>query len=337
MTTRLVLIDPDERRDVLARRLRSQGFDVDVYEDPAAGANAALAAPPDAVVADLWMPGISGVPLTRLLTSEPATMDVPIILRATSDEPRNRFWARHAGAAAYVAKGRMGELVRALKRLMGRNRDNFFLQLGATADVRDRLSEHLDRALFESVLASEVRALGSVGSFPRLMDLLSQLLVQITTYRWMAIRLNHQRFGVHCRPEHREAHLAEAVGVLDGQPPTDLIVLEDDDAEEGPQDRPPLVAPIVFGGAVLGTLALSPTPRSDADQALVSLVARELGGPVRIVDLVEETQRLATTDTLTGLLRRAPFVERLQEWFDEDLDLSVLLVDLDRFKSINDR
>ena len=45
---------------------------------------------------------------------------------------------------------------------------------------------------------------------------------------------------------------------------------------------------------------------------------------------------LATTDTLTGLLRRAPFCDRLAEWFLEDRELAVLLVDLDRFKSIND-
>ena len=61
------------------------------------------------MVADLWMPGISGVQLCRLLRAEPATENVPVVLRGP-DGQRNRFWAERAGAAAYVVKGHMGDL-----------------------------------------------------------------------------------------------------------------------------------------------------------------------------------------------------------------------------------
>lgn len=77
---RIVLVDPDhESREMMARRLRAQGYAVEATPDPAAGAEMALGAPPDAVVSDLWMPSISGVQLCRLLRSEPATAEVPII------------------------------------------------------------------------------------------------------------------------------------------------------------------------------------------------------------------------------------------------------------------
>jgi two-component system cell cycle response regulator len=333
----VILIDPDERRDVVARRLRSQGFQVDVYADPIEGANAALASPPHVVVADLWMPGISGVQLTRLLTSEPATMGVPIVLRAVHDEPRSRFWSRHAGAAGYVAKGRMGELVRTLKRVLPKHRDAFFMHLGQPTDVRDRISAHLDRALFESVLASEIRALGSAGSFDRLLDLFSQLLVQITSYRWMVIANQTGRIGLHCRPELREVALAEAWAALGREgAPTDVVTVEDDDADAGTSSREMLCSPIWFNQLQCGTFMLAPSDRSDADQGLAELVGRELGSALRMVMLVEETQRLAVTDTLTGLLRRAPFIEKIGESFGR-VPLAVLLLDLDRFKQINDQ
>src|SRR5262245_65159682 len=113
--TRVIVVDPsDVTRDVLARRLRAQGYAVDETAVPAEGADMALRAPPAAVIADLWMPSISGVQLCRLLRSEPATAEVAIVLSSDVDEPRNRFWAERAGANAYVAKGRTGELVRAL-------------------------------------------------------------------------------------------------------------------------------------------------------------------------------------------------------------------------------
>src|SRR5689334_21469919 len=115
-TPRIILIDSHAGpRDVPTTRLRAQGYDVEPVEDSATGAEMALAAPPDAVIADLWMPSISGVQICRLLRSEPATADVPVILRGEADDPKSRFWSKHAGASAYIVKGRMGDLVRGLE------------------------------------------------------------------------------------------------------------------------------------------------------------------------------------------------------------------------------
>src|SRR5882757_7466877 len=100
---------------MLAERLRMQGYHVVAAAGPAEGAVTALSNPPSAVIADLWMPSISGVQLCRLLKAEPATENVPVVLRGP-DGPRNRFWAKRAGASSYVVKGRMGDLVRALAR-----------------------------------------------------------------------------------------------------------------------------------------------------------------------------------------------------------------------------
>jgi DNA-binding response OmpR family regulator len=108
---RVVLVDDHEvDREVLARRLRAQGYSVETAQDGAVGADLALRSPPSAVVADLWMAGISGIQLCQLLRREPATAGVPVILRGPTDDPRARFWAERAGACAYVAKGRTGEL-----------------------------------------------------------------------------------------------------------------------------------------------------------------------------------------------------------------------------------
>lgn len=197
---RIILVDGSDQREALAERLRAQGYVVDVVADAATGADHALSRPPAAVVADLWMPTISGVQLCRLLKSEPATMDVPMILRGESDEPRNRFWAERAGAHAYVARGRMGDLVRALGKAVEQTRNNgdgFFLQLsGGTLDIRDRIARHLDAALFDSVIAAEVRALASAGSFDRLFDQLAQFLSQVTRYRWLALSTT-ERLAIH--------------------------------------------------------------------------------------------------------------------------------------------
>src|SRR5215831_12782904 len=197
----VVVVDPSETRDTLANRLRMQGYAVTVTASPVEGASLALADPPAAFVTDLWTPGISGVQLCRLLRAEPATERVPVILRGPENDKHSRFWAERAGAAAYVGQGRMGELVRALASAIDASpaSDDTFIQFcGEEPDIRDRIASHLDAALFESVVASEVRALSVCGTFARLFDLLSQFVARVTSYRWLAVHVHHPAsLGLH--------------------------------------------------------------------------------------------------------------------------------------------
>lgn len=341
----MLLIDPsDARREVLARRLRAQGCVVEESAEAAAGADAALASPPAAVIADLWMPSISGVQLCRLLRSEPATMDVPVILCGDDDEPRNRFWAERAGVAAYVVKGRTGELVRALDKAVATSdgADGFFVQLsGGSIDIRDRIARHLDEALFESVIAAELRALASSGTFERLFDRLAQFMSQVTRYRWMALA-TPERTALHHHPSLRDRAQAEAAAALGlGEAPR-LLGMEDEDAVAEADGPLALVLEVPFANAPVARFAMGPTFSAEADATqLARLVARELGGAVKMASLVEDSQRLAATDALTGLMNRRAFTSfmtgEIARSTRYDEPLSLLLLDIDHFKQINDR
>jgi len=340
----LVLIDPEiEASGTLADRLQMQGYAVSIFTDPAEGARVALGDPPCAVIADLWMPGISGVQLCRLLKAEPATESVPVILRGP-ESPRNRFWSERAGASDYVVKGRMGDLVRALgKAIQNRVDTGDFFTTYAELDIRDRITAHLDAALFESVLAAEVRALGTCGAFDQLFDLFSQFVSRVATYRWLAVATHQpRRLGLHCNPRSRDSAEREARAALAFEGESLVLVVEDEDACEGAEYRAPLLRPIELGGIPIGHLALSlPEAAKREDENLVTIVARELGGPLRMATLMEESQRLATIDALTGLMNRRALVSAL----DVELErcrryghpLSLVLFDVDHFKMINDR
>jgi two-component system cell cycle response regulator len=327
----------------MVRRLNAQGYIVEAAADPMSGADLALSAPPAAVVADFWMPGISGIQLCRLLRTEPATANVPVILRGDDDNPRNRFWAERAGAVGYVRKGRVGDLVRMLaKAVLDQSANQSVVRLTEAIDIRERIARYLDAALFESVIAAEIRSLSSCGSFERLFDLFAQFLAQVIRYRWLALSTHApQHFAVHHHPDNADVAEQQARAALEvaGDTPPLRFVDEDSCAEH--QGPPVVVCSVLFGGAELGRLALAPSVSSErnADQ-LVALVARELGGPVRITALMDEQQLLATSDALTGLRNRRAFVElgrveinRSQRYV---LPLSLLVIDVDHFKSIND-
>ena len=271
---------------------------------------------------------------------------VPVILRGERDDPKSRFWAERAGAVAYVAKGRMGDLVRALAKATAavRTGDGFFMQLpSGSMDIRDRIAQNLDAALFDSVIASEVRALANAGEFHHLFDQLSQVLSQLNAYRWLALSTpSPEHFGLHCHPKLGEQAEREARAALSVSDALRVLSVQDEDALHLTVECEPIVCVIRFANTVVGTVALSPSP-SDADDAhrLLPLVARELGGALRMSALVEETQRQASIDMLTGLMNRRAFLPAIRGEVARSrrygLRLSVLLIDIDHFKVINDR
>jgi two-component system cell cycle response regulator len=340
----VILIEPTEEvRERVADRLRMQGYQVTTAARPADGAHLALSNPPAAVVANLWMPSISGIQLCRLLKAEPATAKVPVILRGREDQ-RHRFWAEHAGATAYVGEGRIGDLVRALARAIAAAPpgDDFFTQLHETTDMRDRIAAYLDSALFESVIASEVRNLSLCGAFDRMFDVLTQLVCQVTNYRWLALStVSPLRWGMHSHPNHTAAIEAEARQALALGVDAPVFRLEDQDAADEPTGPPPVILPVHFADTLIGKLAFAAGKNTDAeDDEVISIMARELGGPIRMASLVEEAQRLATIDPLTGLMNRRAFLSVLNVEIERSqrlhYPLGLLLLDIDHFKVIND-
>ncbi len=341
---RILLIDTNQASlESLAQRLTTLGYDVAMATDGAQGAYHALEDPPHAVVADLFMPSISGAQLCRLLNAEPATADVPVILRGP-DVHRNRFWAEQTGALGYVVKGRMGDLIRALNRGFQKNseEDGFFTAYNTDAgDVRDRVAHYLDAALFASVIAAEVRNLAVCESFDTLFDLFAQFVSQVANYRWLCVSTDMPaRAGLHARPGLKDIALDEARAAL-GVDLENLVLVTDDDAAEDESGPAPLVRPIRFGDKTLGRLALAPRESTqEQDSELIDILAREIGGALRTATLVEESRRLARHDALTGLFNRRAFAEtvqiEIQKCKRHSLPMAVLLLDIDHFKKIND-
>jgi two-component system cell cycle response regulator len=343
----LVVDDSSSIRTLLGQRLRAHGHDVEEAADAETAFERAVTNPPDVVVTDLVMTGLSGVQLCRLLRNDPATAHVPVVLLTASGDKRSRFWARSAGAAAYVGKDRVEDLIALLPSFAPSARPPTAAAAASSQTSRrglyERISSILDGALFESVLAGEVRALGSAGELERLFDGLATLLSEVLSYRWLAMvsARAYSPVFIHGHPADRERSEQEARVALDAPVERARHFMGDERATAG--DGPPArMVPLVLGGAQVGSFAFAPTMRgmSRDDQRLLSLVAAELGGPIQMAALYEDARRLATTDMLTGLLNRRAFldaIERERARSDRHaFPLSILLLDVDHFKRIND-
>ena len=343
---RILLVDDSQSvRAVLAERLTERGYDVTLAEGGVAAAEQALASPPDVVVTDLWMPGISGVQLCRLLRAEARTSHVPVVLITGESQRRSRFWARSAGAVAYVAKNDSTALFATLEELARTHppRPMEPARAAPRTPIQHRLFERLDAALFESTVAGEIRSLAHAeGEADSVFHGLINLVSEVATYRWLGLYVaGSGRLFVHTHPDGARPCEAVARAAFGLAQDHDVSCVADDRAVVG-RTTPPVVADIRGGGSVMGRIALGPGERgaSREDRDLVAIVAAELGGPLRVVSLVEHAKQLAMSDPLTGLLNRRAFLDSMTRWvehFERYHDaLSLLLLDVDHFKRVND-
>src|SRR6202789_4485675 len=102
MAGRILVIDDESQ---IARALRAaltaQGFDIRTANDPEEGLQVFQEWPPDLVITDLMMPGVSGVEVCQTIRRSATT---PIIVLSVRDHERSKVEALDAGADDYVTK-----------------------------------------------------------------------------------------------------------------------------------------------------------------------------------------------------------------------------------------
>ncbi len=97
----LVIDDEPQITRVLRAALSAQGYDVRTANDPEEGLLVFRDWPPDLVVTDLMMPGMSGVEVCRAIRARGAT---PILVLSVREHERSKIEALDAGADDYVTK-----------------------------------------------------------------------------------------------------------------------------------------------------------------------------------------------------------------------------------------
>jgi two-component system, OmpR family, KDP operon response regulator KdpE len=97
----LVIDDESQITRVLRAALTAQGYDVRTANDPDEGLRLFRDWPPDLVITDLMMPGMSGVEVTRTIRSRSVT---PVLVLSVREHERSKVEALDAGADDYVTK-----------------------------------------------------------------------------------------------------------------------------------------------------------------------------------------------------------------------------------------
>ena len=105
MTARILIIEDEEPLTLLLRyNLEAEGYEVDIAARGDEAEVRLKESPPDLVVLDWMLPGISGIELCRRLRARPETERLPIIMLTARGEEEDRVRGLETGADDYVTK-----------------------------------------------------------------------------------------------------------------------------------------------------------------------------------------------------------------------------------------
>jgi two-component system cell cycle response regulator len=356
---------------MIEKMLTGAGIEVVTAHDGLEAIERAITGDINLIILDVMMPRMNGYQACRLLKNEPATKSLPVVILTSKDQAGDRFWGLETGADYYITKDsepqRILDLVRnILKGEDGKPRSKpaegaHHAKASSDVDILSRVNELLDRKLYEATILSEIgRVARSLVHFDETFTSVMGIVARVVDFTVGAMAfieaddldvvmmLNHA--AAPAVVEEHKARLMEAIsreraGVSFGKTTARLFT---------PASVDPLVTPeTALGG--FGAFPISTTNRltgllalggktvarmGTETDAFLNQVANQAHIVVENSRLFDRIKNLSIRDGLTELYNHRHSmslvsneferVGRYQEW------LSILMVDIDHFKKIND-
>ncbi|MFO1429549.1 MAG: phosphate regulon transcriptional regulator PhoB [Candidatus Competibacteraceae bacterium] len=106
MSTKRILIIEDEQpiREMICFALENAGFEIYEAADARQAQVMIAEAPPDLILLDWMLPGVSGIEYARRLKKEDLTKEIPIIMLTARTEEEDKVQGLESGADDYVTK-----------------------------------------------------------------------------------------------------------------------------------------------------------------------------------------------------------------------------------------
>ncbi len=105
MATVLIVDDHETTATALQRLLRISGHIGICFDSGARALRSIFESPPDLVLLDVMMPGMTGLEVLRALRSDPRLRSLPVLIYTAAEEPSYREEAFRLGAQDFCIKG----------------------------------------------------------------------------------------------------------------------------------------------------------------------------------------------------------------------------------------
>ncbi len=282
MVTVLIADDSPTLRRIVSGVLEREGFEVLKGEDGVEAVQLAFQHQPDVIVLDVQMPRVSGYVAARLLKDDWQTADIPILLLTSLDAASDRYWGQQTGADRFLTKDfEAPDLTEAVREVLVRADEKRGGRPALKPDpveladdeVLARVSELLDRKLFEASVSAEVTHIAAeVQGFEETIAAVLTVLGRIVDWDLASVLMlddkatyvTVSRECSHAQYSEFFGAVADAASQVTGTqvPVTDLVPrIADPEGFLGAEDEGGMATflsmPLRTGGEVVGCLALS--------------------------------------------------------------------------------
>jgi two-component system cell cycle response regulator len=339
MTARILVVDDiPANAKLLETKLAAEYFDVVSATNGPDALAICERGQCDIVLLDVMMPGLDGFEVCRRLKNSPMTAHIPVVMVTALDQPSDRLRGLEAGADDFLTKpvddtalvARVRSLVR-LKALIDE------LRTRAMTSRDYGIGDPLAAATAETGQNAHILVVDDrTSSSERLSSALRQYhRVEVESDPHQAlVRAAEEAFDLVLVSLDLEKHdglrLCSQLRSLDRTRNTAILALA------GADDRTRILRGLDIG---VSDFLVRPVDRTEL-LARVRTQVRRKRFTDRLRDSVHASLELAVTDALTGLHNRRYLDSHLSALFDDagarERQISVLLLDIDRFKSVND-
>jgi two-component system cell cycle response regulator len=334
----LVVDDVPANIRLLEAKLLAEYYDVVSASDGFEALTAAKEIKPDLILLDVMMPGMDGFECCQKLKQDPATSHIPVVMVTALSSVEDRVKGLESGADDFLTKpindvalmARVKSLLRT-KMLLDelRLRDQTGTQMGVIEDPSHVLSEDVSGA---SILLVD----DDLAQIKRIREHLS------TDYEVHSVNEPEHAHDVALSNSFDVIIISTMLDEMDG-----LRLATQFKSQESLRHVPILILVdefeqhIVLKGLELGINDYLVVPADPSElRARVRTQVRRRRYQRALRSNYRESLSMAVTDKLTGLYNRhyldAHLETRVQEAMNQQRPLSLMIMDMDHFKEVND-
>jgi len=373
---RILIVDDSKTQLIyLQMALEKEGAHVITASDGLEGVGRAYNDKPELIVSDIVMPELNGYQLCSLLRHDTDTSDIPIILLTSLDQQQDKFWGFRAGATKYIVKNRdftllFEEINKILSEIPVQEKPPEASDKAMDLDkIRSTVNRVLDRLLFNSTVSNEVRNLSAfMHSETDLLKEVAGLVHSLIDYSCLNITLfeagkvNHH-LDIKRKISTKEIGTIEKLVVDEikksktGRDNLNQWMEEDKDLfntsliegsqeageESEEQIENSIIIPLRLSKDIIGYFSIFTSkeiPFQEESKKIISLFKNEFPTVFELMLLYGKARRLSITDGLTGLNNNRYFKEIFNKELERSqrlkIDLSLIMIDIDHFKAVND-
>lgn len=346
MTGRVLIVeDIATNRAILRAKLDAAYYEVDTAVDGPEALEAVAACPPDLILLDVMMPGMDGFEVCRRLKADPEFSHIPVVMITALEHAGDRIRGLEVGADDFLSKpvddlalfARLRSLMRMklmVDELRLRDETSAILGLGdspvstdtqggsilvieGTREAAESAKDGLSARIEDPELRIEAVSIQDLAAAEAL-DLAARLAPDVILTAADARRFDGLRFCSQLR----------ANPIMRNAPVVALTA---------PGDVRMAAQALDLGAA---DYMLRPLDWSELAVRVRSQLRRKFYAD-RLRDSMRDTVRMAAVDPLTGVFNRRYAMNHLEGMMrrasESGTALSVMMLDIDRFKSVNDR